>query len=63
MNRTFTEYNTDNNKNVNTLEITPRAMVLLKDFFKSKDIKPVRIFVKLGGYGIRSFGVVSNYLP
>lgn len=51
------EYNTDNSKNVNMIEVTPRAILLLKDFFKDKDIKPVRIFVKLGGCGIRSFGV------
>ena len=57
MNKTFTGYNTDNNKNVNTLEVTPRAILLLKEFFDDKEIKPVRIFVKLGGCGIRSFGV------
>lgn len=39
------------------IEITPRAILLLKDFFKDKEIEPVRIFVKLGGCGIRSFGV------
>lgn len=55
--KTFNEHNTDINKNVNMIEVTPRAMVLLKDFFKDRDITPVRIFVKLGGCGIRSFGV------
>ena len=53
----YSEYNTDNNKIVNMIEVTPRAIILFKDFFKGKDIKPVRIFVKLGGCGIRSFGV------
>lgn len=57
MNRTFTEHNTDINKNVNTLKVTPRAMLLLNDFFKGKEKKPVRIFVKLGGCGIRAFSV------
>lgn len=39
-------------------EITPRAMILLSNFFKDRgEINPVRIFVKLGGCGIRSFGV------
>lgn len=37
--------------------VTPRAILLLKDFFKGREIKPVRIFIKLGGCGIRSFGV------
>jgi Fe-S cluster assembly iron-binding protein IscA len=53
----YTEHNTDIIKNVNTIEVTPKAIRLLKDFFKGKDIKPIRIFVKLGGCGIRSFGV------
>ena len=57
MNRTFTDHNTDIDENVNMIEVTPRAILLLKDFFKDKEIKPVRIFVKLGGCGIRSFGV------
>ncbi len=40
------------------LEVTPRAMLLIRDFFKDKKkITPIRIFVKLGGCGIRSFGV------
>ena len=50
-------YNTDLNENVNMIEITPRAMHLLDDFFRDIEKKPVRIFVKLGGCGIRSFGV------
>ena len=39
------------------IEVTERAMRLLDDFFKDTEKKPVRIFVKLGGCGIRSFGV------
>lgn len=39
------------------IEITERAIRLLNDFFKDTEKKPVRIFVKLGGCGIRSFGV------
>ena len=53
----ITSYNTDLNENVNMIEVTPRAMHLLNDFFKDTEKKPVRIFVKLGGCGIRSFGV------
>jgi len=50
-------HNTDSNENVNMIEVTHRAMLLLKDIFKDKDKKPVKIFIKLGGCGIRSFGV------
>ncbi len=57
MRGTYTEDNTDYHKNVNRFDVTPRAILLLKDFFRDKEIKPVRIFVKLGGCGIRSFGV------
>jgi iron-sulfur cluster assembly protein len=39
------------------IEITPRAMVLLKDYFRNKKNKPVRIYVKTGGCGIRTFGI------
>jgi Fe-S cluster assembly iron-binding protein IscA len=54
---TSVNYNTDPNENANMIEVTSRAINLLKDFFKDSQIKPVRIFVKLGGCGIRSFGV------
>lgn len=54
---TFSHYNTDLNENVNMIEVTERAMRLLNSFFKDTEKKPVRIFVKLGGCGIRSFGV------
>ena len=55
--KNFTEHNTDYNKKVNMIKVTPRALLLLNNFFKGRDIKPVRIFVKLGGCGIRSFGI------
>lgn len=51
------DYNTDPGENVNMIKVTPRAMRLLDDFFKNTEKKPVRIFLKLGGCGIRSFGV------
>ncbi len=54
---TFIDYNTELNGKVNMIELTPRAVVLLEDFFKDRDIEPIRIFVKLGGCGIRSFGI------
>ncbi len=57
MDRICTEDNTDSDENVNMIELTLRAILLLRDFFKDKDKKSVRIFVKLGGCGIRSFGV------
>ena len=37
------------------LEVTPRASQLMRKLFKDKKIKPIRLFVKLGGCGIRSF--------
>lgn len=39
------------------IEITPRAISLLNDFFKNKKINPVRLYVKAGGCGIRTFGI------
>lgn len=39
------------------LEVTARATELLADYFKDRQKHPVRLFVKLGGCGIRSFGV------
>jgi iron-sulfur cluster assembly protein len=43
--------------NQDILEITTKATQLLADHFKDKDKIPIRLFVKLGGCGIRSFGV------
>ena len=42
------------------LEVTPRALQLVREHFKDKKIKPIRLFVKLGGCGIRSFGVALD---
>jgi Fe-S cluster assembly iron-binding protein IscA len=39
------------------IEVTSRATELMEDFFKDKRRQPVRLFVKLGACGIRSFGV------
>ena len=39
------------------LEVTPRASQLIREHFKDGEKKPIRLFVKLGGCGIRSFGV------
>jgi Fe-S cluster assembly iron-binding protein IscA len=40
------------------LEVTPRATQLMREHFKGKEQRPARLFVKLGGCGIRSFGIV-----
>ncbi|MEJ2040273.1 MAG: IscA/HesB family protein [Desulfosarcinaceae bacterium] len=42
------------------IEVTPRATRLMQDHFKDKTKSPVRLFVKLGGCGIRSFGVAME---
>lgn len=39
------------------LEVTERASRLVDDYFKGKKKRPIRIFVRLGGCGIRTFGV------
>ena len=39
------------------LEITDRAARLVADYFKDRERQPIRIFVRLGGCGIRTFGV------
>ncbi|NLD38135.1 MAG: hypothetical protein GX654_14815 [Desulfatiglans sp.] len=39
------------------IDITPRAILLLKDFFKNRKPGHVRILITLGGCGIRTFGV------
>ena len=39
------------------LEVTPRAARVVADFFKDREKQPIRIFVRLGGCGIRTFGV------
>lgn len=39
------------------ITITPRAKRLLADHFKDKPRAPIRLFVRLGGCGIRTFGI------
>ncbi len=37
--------------------VTPRASQMVTRYFNDKEKSPIRLFVKLGGCGIRSFGV------
>ncbi len=37
--------------------VTPKAARMVAQYFKDKEKSPIRLFVKLGGCGIRSFGV------
>jgi len=39
------------------IEVTTRAIELVAEYFKANTKKPIRLFVKLGGCGIRSFGI------
>lgn len=39
------------------IDVTPRAARVVADYFKGNDKSPIRIFVRLGGCGIRTFGV------
>ena len=39
------------------IEITAKARKFVADYFKDKEKVPIRLFVKLGGCGIRSLGV------
>ena len=39
------------------LVVTEKATKLLEEHFTGKERRPIRLFVKLGGCGIRSFGV------
>lgn len=39
------------------IEVTPRATDLVTKTFKTQHPSPIRIFVKMGGCGIRSLGV------
>lgn len=39
------------------IDVTPRATLLMQKQFKDKAKQPLRLFVKLGACGIRSFGV------
>jgi Fe-S cluster assembly iron-binding protein IscA len=40
------------------IEVTAKATKLIAEHFKDKEVLPLRLFVKLGGCGIRSFGVI-----
>jgi len=39
------------------VEVTPKAAKLMEKTFQGRKRKPVRLFVKLGGCGIRSFAM------
>jgi Fe-S cluster assembly iron-binding protein IscA len=39
------------------VEVTPRAAKLMEKMFQGRKRKPIRLFVKLGGCGIRSFSM------
>ena len=39
------------------IEVTPKAAQVIADHFKNKKRVPIRIFVKLGGCGIRTMSV------
>jgi Fe-S cluster assembly iron-binding protein IscA len=39
------------------IQVMPRATRLLEKMFQGKTRRPIRLFVKLGGCGIRSFSV------
>ncbi len=39
------------------ITVTPKAARVVADYFKENDKSPIRIFVRLGGCGIRTFGV------
>ncbi len=42
------------------IEVTIEATKNMADYLKDKDMLPVRIFLKIGGCGIHSFGVVQE---
>ena len=39
------------------ITVTPKATCLMADYFKDKEVRPIRIFVRLGGCGMRTFGI------
>jgi len=39
------------------IEVTPKAALAVADYCQDKDKLPIRIFLKIGGCGIRSFGL------
>ena len=42
------------------IEVTIEATKVMADYLKDKDTLPVRIYLKLGGCGMHSFGVVQE---
>lgn len=43
------------------ITVTPQATRLLKEYFKDKEKQAIRIFVRLGGCGIRTFGIALEF--
>ncbi len=39
------------------LKVTPEATKAMNDHFQGKEKMPIRIFLKMGGCGMRSFGI------
>lgn len=39
------------------IEVTPKAIQIIRKYFKDRPKSPIRIYVRLGGCGIRTFGV------
>lgn len=40
------------------LNVTARATQLIDEYFQNRKKQPIRIFVNLGGCGIRTFGII-----
>jgi iron-sulfur cluster assembly protein len=50
----------DNMVYKNVIEVTPRAERLLEEYLTDREKSPIRLFVTLGGCGIRSFGLAME---
>jgi iron-sulfur cluster assembly protein len=57
VNTTSTKKQPEVDRKNGMLEVTPRASQFMREYFSDKKKRPIRLFVKLGGCGIRSFGV------
>ncbi len=42
------------------IEVTPAATKAMAEYFQDKNKMPIRIFLKIGGCGMRSFGVAAE---
>lgn len=42
----------------NMIEVSPKATLAVVEYCQDKDKMPIRIYLKIGGCGIRSFGLV-----